>query len=80
MWFGEDQGIYVVTSAVDATTFIERVNAFGVVAEHIGETGGGALAFATLGSSSASTVPLEDLRRAHEGFFPALMGGALTVA
>jgi len=79
MFFGEDQATYVITSAVDPTLLIERVNSFGVVAEHIGETGGAVLYFSSLGDN-ASQVQLDQLRGAHEGFFPRLMGKELAVA
>ncbi|MEO7654629.1 MAG: phosphoribosylformylglycinamidine synthase subunit PurL, partial [Sphingomicrobium sp.] len=68
MIFGEDQAVFVVTSKHDATALIEKINGFGVVAEHIGITGGGQLIF-DLGDSPQS-VTLADLRAAHEGFFP----------
>jgi len=46
----------------------------GIAAMPIGRTGGDALVV------NGRPVSLEDLRRAHEDFFPNLMGGELTVA
>ena len=79
MFFGEDQAVYIVTSPKDATTFIEKINEYGVVAEQIGVTGSDVLAFSSMGGS-ASSVPLADLRRAHEGFFPKLMSNDTILA
>ena len=78
MLFGEDQATFVVTSPRDATSLMERLNAFGVTVEHIGITGGDAISFSFMGDQP-SEIRLVDLRAAHEGFFPALMGadGAL---
>ncbi|MEO7602288.1 MAG: phosphoribosylformylglycinamidine synthase subunit PurL, partial [Sphingomicrobium sp.] len=77
MFFGEDQAVYVVTckSADSITQLVERLNEFGVVGEHIGETGGSVLELSDM--NSTSVVPLADLRAAHEGFFPALMSNEL---
>ena len=70
-FFGEDQGRYLVTltdpSAFDALT--ELSVGAGIAAPWIGETGGDAV---TLGGSS---VPLADLRTAHEGWLPNFMAG-----
>jgi phosphoribosylformylglycinamidine synthase len=77
MLFGEDQAVYVITSTRDPSELIEKLNQYGVVAEHIGTTGGDSL---TIGDfDRAATIPLADLRAAHEGFFPALMQGELGV-
>ncbi|MBB6124826.1 phosphoribosylformylglycinamidine synthase subunit PurL [Sphingobium subterraneum] len=61
--FGEDQGRYVVTSATP-----EKIQAAGIPMTRIGTTRGG-----TIDISGGKSVPLVDLRSAHEGFFPALM-------
>ena len=74
MFFGEDQGNYVITSSADITTLIERINDFGIVAEHIGETGGDALWFSSLGDH-ACEVPLTALREASDSFFRDWMEG-----
>ena len=68
--FGEDQGRYIVT--VPRSSF----NGFMVapVALHrIGQTGGNSIR-----APFMRDVPLADLRAAHEGFFPKLMGSELT--
>ena len=67
--FGEDQGRYIVTSE---EAFAERAAAAGIACARLGTTGGVSLKL-DLGSA-AGTVDLERLRRAHEDFFPALMG------
>jgi phosphoribosylformylglycinamidine synthase len=76
--FGEDQGRYVVTSWDNGDQRIpELARELAIPCTWIGVTGGDELSiggFGTLGS-----VPLADLRAAHEGFFPALMQGELGV-
>ena len=44
----------------------------------LGRTGGTKITVETYGSGN-HTIPLADLRAAHEGFFPALMQGELGV-
>ncbi|MGI8705343.1 MAG: phosphoribosylformylglycinamidine synthase subunit PurL [Sphingomicrobium sp.] len=75
-WFGEDQGRYVVT-VKDREAFErqcswgdESFDQAGCPIRHIGRVGGDRL----LG------VPLPDLRAAHEGFFPRLMGADAALA
>jgi phosphoribosylformylglycinamidine synthase len=77
--FGEDQGRYIVTTR-DREAVIARARAAGVNAIPIGTTGGDALKFDVVGRAGVQSVPLQDLRRAHEGFFPTLMEGEPTVA
>jgi phosphoribosylformylglycinamidine synthase subunit PurL len=70
--FGEDQGRYVVTvpkGSLDDTLLCA------VALRKVGETGGDRLS-----APFMNDVPLADLRRAHEDFFPSLMRGELTVA
>jgi phosphoribosylformylglycinamidine synthase len=67
--FGEDQGRYVVTSRN-----AETIQAAGFPMTRIGTTGGKAI------TGAGRTVPLDELRAAHEGFFPNLMRGEPTVA
>ncbi|MBB4641334.1 phosphoribosylformylglycinamidine synthase subunit PurL [Rhizorhapis suberifaciens] len=62
--FGEDQARYIVTTS-NATAF----EAAGVPLTRIGTTGGDAI------KVNGKAVALSDLRKAHEGFFPALMEG-----
>jgi phosphoribosylformylglycinamidine synthase len=40
----------------------------------IGTTGGDSIAFDLVGRGGRQSVSLADLRAAHEGFFPRLMG------
>jgi phosphoribosylformylglycinamidine synthase len=73
--FGEDQGRYLV-SVPDAkafeTTSLSHSGMYlmqsNVPYRRIGTTGGSSIKFADWG-----TIPLADLRAAHEGFFPRLM-------
>jgi len=75
--FGEDQGRYVV-----ATSDPDRVRAMANEAQlftvPIGTTGGSALVFDLIERGGRQSVSLTDLRAAHEGFFPKLMGAELT--
>ena len=69
--FGEDQGRYVLTvqeSDLGAVTDLARGK--GVVVQHIGTTGGSEL---KLGEARAISV--DDLRAAHESWFPHYMDG-----
>jgi phosphoribosylformylglycinamidine synthase len=75
-YFAEDQGVYVATVADDCLlTFLRRAHAAGVEVEAIGRTKGSRLIFELPGGDHA--VALDELRAAHEGFFPALMGDSL---
>jgi phosphoribosylformylglycinamidine synthase len=75
--FGEDQGRYVV-----ATRDLDQVRAVANAAQlftvPIGTTGGDALIFDLIGRGGCQSISLADLRVAHEGFFPKLMGTELT--
>jgi phosphoribosylformylglycinamidine synthase II len=72
--FAEDQGLYVVT-ARDAALMDVLVHAeeAGVSVERLGRTIANRIIFEL--SSSDHAVSLDDLRTAHEGFFPTLMAG-----
>ena len=73
--FGEDQGRYVVTTMDDAALF-SAAQAAGVQCTLIGKTGGNSLTcHLDGGPGQGESIPLADLRAAHEGFFPALMEG-----
>ncbi|MEA3060295.1 MAG: phosphoribosylformylglycinamidine synthase subunit PurL [Sphingomonadales bacterium] len=77
--FAEDQGLYVATICDNCLlTFLARAHAAGVEVEPIGRTCGSRLIFELPDGDHA--ISLADLRRAHEGFFPALMGGEPAVA
>jgi phosphoribosylformylglycinamidine synthase len=69
--FGEDQGrMLVATTDPDAVK--AAASAANIFSAPIGRTGGTDL------SGPAFSVSLADLRAAHEGFFPKLMGSELT--
>jgi phosphoribosylformylglycinamidine synthase len=74
--FGEDQGRYVVT-VLPGTDLRPSATEAGLHAMWIGEVGGNALIVRDM---DVAPVPLADLRRAHESFFPGLMGHELAVA
>ena len=69
--FGEDQGRILVTTS-DPDGVIARASASNIFAAKIGETGGAAI------EGPGFSANLSDLRKAHEGFFPKLMGSELT--
>jgi len=69
--FGEDQGRILVTTS-DPDGVIARAGASNIFAVRIGETGGAAL------EGPGFSASLADLKAAHEGFFPKLMGSELT--
>ncbi len=75
--FGEDQGRYIVT-----TKDPDRVRAIAnealLFAVPIGTTGGDRLVFDLVDRGGQQSVSLPELRAAHEGFFPKLMGSELT--
>ena len=71
--FGEDQGRYLVTTS-DPDAVTERATKANIFAAAIGQTGGQAI------EGPGFSVPLADLRAAHEGFFPKLMGADAALA
>ena len=77
--FGEDQGRYVVT-----TTDPDRVRALAneakLFAVPIGTTGGDRITFDLVNRGGEQSVSLADLRAAHEGFFPKMMGADAALA
>ncbi len=66
--FGEDQGRALVATS-DPESVIAQASAANLFSARIGTTGGDTV------SGPGFSVSLTDLRRAHEGFFPALMDG-----
>jgi phosphoribosylformylglycinamidine synthase len=79
--FGEDQGRYLVTIRGDGNDFIARCMNEGVHAEYLGSTLAPEDAIGeitVLARGEGTQIPLADLRAAHEGFFPRLMGNELT--
>jgi phosphoribosylformylglycinamidine synthase II len=75
--FGEDQGRYVVATC-DPDWVRQLANEAQLFAVEIGLTGGDDLAFDLVDRGGRQSVSLADLRAAHEGFFPKLMGSELT--
>jgi phosphoribosylformylglycinamidine synthase len=69
--FGEDQGRAIVTTD-DPETVVAAATGANIFAAAIGRTGGMAV------SGPGFSASLSDLRTAHEGFFPKLMGSELT--
>ncbi len=69
--FGEDQGRALVTTK-DPRAVIAAATSTNIFAATIGRTGGEAVA------GPGFSVSLTNLRAAHEGFFPKLMGSELT--
>ena len=71
IWFGEDQGRYVVeVTPQKAEEVLERARLLELPARIVGRTGGDAI---TLKGETA--LPLSELRAAHEGWMKGLMGG-----
>jgi phosphoribosylformylglycinamidine synthase len=78
-FFAEDQGLYVAT--VDDAHLLDVLtgaDAADVQIEPIGRTAGTRLIFEL--SDADFCVPIADLRAAHEGFFPKLMGADAALA
>jgi len=74
--FGEDQGLYVATVADHLLMeTLKRGYAAGVEIERIGRTIADRIIFEL--PDDDHVVTLAELRAAHEGFFPALMGDAV---
>ena len=67
VFFGEDQGRYVLT--MSESTFAALAAEPGIACVRIGTTGGSSL---KLGMARAISVA--ELKTAHEGWFPAFMG------
>jgi phosphoribosylformylglycinamidine synthase len=74
--FGEDQARYVVTTR-DEAAVRAAANAAQLFAVNIGATSGDSLSFDLLSRGGVQSVSIADLRAAHEGFFPHLMGSEL---
>ncbi|MEG3090207.1 phosphoribosylformylglycinamidine synthase subunit PurL [Sphingomonas sp. PB1R3] len=77
--FAEDQGLYIATVEDTALMdFLANAHQAGVEVERIGRTAGARLIFER--EDGDFVVPLDELRRAHEGFFPTLMGADAALA
>ncbi|MDB5522872.1 MAG: purL [Rhizobium sp.] len=73
LFFGEDQGRYVVTvEHDDLDELLEMAEEKGIFAPWIGTTGG-----ATVALGKARPVAIEQLQKAHESWFPDFMAGEL---
>ncbi|OBQ84127.1 phosphoribosylformylglycinamidine synthase subunit PurL [Mesorhizobium sp. WSM3873] len=77
VWFGEDQGRYLLTLSIDPQSAEwDRIRAeqgkLGIFAPWIGTTGGD-----TLKLGEARAVPVSELTAAHEGWFPRFMDQAI---
>ena len=77
--FGEDQGRYVVTTR-EPEAVRAAANAEQLFAVPIGVTGGDTIVFDLVDRGGEQRVSLADLRAAHEGFFPQLMGADAALA
>ena len=82
--FAEDQGRYVITFAwYDRDKWCEfeaMAEAAGIVVSWIGVTGGPNVSWTDDKDRPVMSIPLADLRAAHEGFFPRLMGADAALA
>ena len=68
-WFGEDQGRYVMEAAPEfAEEIVERARLLALPARVVGRVGGDSLAL-----KGEASLPIDELRRAHEGWLPAYM-------
>ncbi|MBO9669677.1 MAG: phosphoribosylformylglycinamidine synthase subunit PurL [Sphingobium sp.] len=75
-YFAEDQGLYVVTVRDAALVeLLSKAEALGVEVARLGRTVAGRLIIELPDSDHA--ISLADLKAAHEGFFPSLMGDEL---
>lgn len=76
VFFGEDQGRYVVTvERDDVEELLELAEQKGIFAPVIGSTGG-----ATVTLGAARPVAIDQLQKAHESWFPDFMAGELAAA
>jgi phosphoribosylformylglycinamidine synthase subunit PurL len=78
-FFSEHQGCYVATISGDWRDFAGTAKTKGVQVFIMGSTYGDAIEFVddsiSYDSIAGMTIPLAELRAAHEGFFPKLMDG-----
>jgi phosphoribosylformylglycinamidine synthase subunit PurL len=71
IWFGEDQGRYVLALSPErAEDILERARLLALPARIIGRVGGDAIVL-----RGEPPLPLADLRREHEAWLPGFMGG-----
>ena len=70
IWFGEDQGRYIVeVTPQKAEEVLERARLLELPARIVGRTGGDAISL-----KGETPLPLSELRAAHEAWLPKLMG------
>jgi phosphoribosylformylglycinamidine synthase len=75
-YFAEDQGLYVITARdVALVELLSKAEALGIEVARLGRTIAGRLIIELPESDHA--ISLADLKAAHEGFFPSLMGDEL---
>ena len=72
--FAENQGRYLVTAPLTSDCVEKLANDMGIGWCFIGWVGGDSIELCRQGQPIYPNIPLADLRAAHEGFFPALMG------
>ncbi|MNT42458.1 Phosphoribosylformylglycinamidine synthase 2 [compost metagenome] len=73
VFYGEDQGRYVLTVTQDNVDAVQmRAEAAGVFCPWIGRTGGNNVVL-----GDARPVAIEELRSAHESWFPRYMDGSI---
>jgi phosphoribosylformylglycinamidine synthase len=81
-FFGEDQGRILVASKewdLEDSALLRLSREAGVPLEYVGRIGGDSICIGDCGGGHViAEVSLTDLRAAHEGFFPKLMGRELT--
>jgi phosphoribosylformylglycinamidine synthase len=83
LWsFGEGEGRYLLTCSVDnQEAIVEEANELGIHCESVGTVGGDCLDLEFEEEPARNTkISLADLRAAHEGFFPRLMGADAALA
>ncbi|MBX9729209.1 MAG: phosphoribosylformylglycinamidine synthase II, partial [Sphingopyxis sp.] len=85
MLFGEMQAMYVVTVPHDVgqeawNDFLRASSVDGVPALWLGSVEGEAITIADENGEPETSIPLANLRTAHEGFFPRLMGADAALA
>jgi phosphoribosylformylglycinamidine synthase II len=78
--FSEDQGHYVVTVKQGDDRIVQSAQDAGVKCDCVGETGGNRLIWRGEQDQIEADIPLAELRAAHEGFFPKLMGADAALA
>jgi phosphoribosylformylglycinamidine synthase len=76
--FAENQGLYVVTASVPVEEFFPMIEEAGIPYCFLGNVSGDQICFEFFDDNLV--IKLADLRAAHEGFFPKLMGADAALA